>query len=118
MAPKKPRACKHIDFLKHLKRCGKSKRAHLIGECDREQVLAVCECVDNILRGYVKPTTGQKQRLKKHVNVLMNLADTNIDWTEKKKFLKTQKGGAILTTVLGVALPALIQLFSSLISKK
>jgi len=76
----------------------------------------VCECIDNVLRGNVKPTAGQKRRLKKHVHVLANLADSKIDWTKKQKFLKTQQGGALVGTVLGVALPALIQFLASQIA--
>jgi hypothetical protein len=118
MAPRKvdaSYACKHIDFLKKLKRSGSSGKAQLLDGCDRGQINAVCECVDNVLRGTVKPTPGQKKRLKKHVDVLANLADAKIDWSKKQTFLKTQQGGALVSTVLGVALPALIQY---LLSKK
>ena len=119
MAPRKTAksfACRHIDFLKKLKRCGPNDKAQLFSGCDRGQINAVCECIDNVLRGNVKPTEGQKRRLKKHVHVLANLADSKIDWTKKQKFLKTQQGGALVGTVLGVALPALIQFLASRIA--
>jgi hypothetical protein len=106
-------APKHIEQLKKLHRCGKSKRPHLIDECDQEQVLAVCECSDNILRGKVPLTARQKQRLKKHYKTLKNLADPTIHWKRKKKVLSTQEGGAILTSILGVAIPALISYLAS-----
>jgi hypothetical protein len=113
MAPRKSFACKHVDFLKKLKRCGKSHKAQLISGCERGEVNALCECVDNILRGVVKPTTRQKNRLKKHFNVLANLADPKIHWGDKQTYLKTQQGGALLSTVLGIALPTLIALLTS-----
>ena len=106
-------APKHYDFLKKLHKCGKSQRPHLIGSCDREKVFAICECSDNILRGQVPLTTRQKQRLKKHVTVLKNLADSSVGWKKKQKYLSTQEGGSIIGTILGVALPALISYLSS-----
>jgi hypothetical protein len=114
MAPRKTRfACTHVDFLKQLKCCAKSKRAHLIARGGREQINALCECVDNILRGkVVQPTTRQKERLRKHLNVLTNLADPKVNWEKKRTYLKTQAGGSILTTVLGIALPALLSILT------
>jgi hypothetical protein len=106
-------APKHYEFLKKLHRCGKSQRPHLISECDREKVFAICECSDNILRGQVPLTTRQKQRLKKHVNVLKNLADTSVGWKKKQKFLGTQEGGSILATILSVVLPGLASYLAS-----
>lgn len=105
-------ACKHVGFLKKLKRCNKTNRAHLLTECDRGQINAVCECIQNVLHGTVKPTSQQKKRLRKHVDTLANLADANIDWSKKQKYLKTQQGGALVGTVLGVVLPALIELLT------
>jgi hypothetical protein len=106
-------ACKHVDFLKKLKRSGRSNKVQLIGGCDRGQVNALCECVDNVLRGVVKPTTRQKNRLKKHFSTLANLANPKVHWEEKQKYLKSQQGGALMSTVLGIALPALIAYLSS-----
>ena len=106
-------ACKHVDFLKKLHRCGRSSRPHLVSECDQERVFAICECSDNILRGKVPLTTRQKGRLKKHVGVLKNLADTSINWKKKQTYLKSQEGGAILSTILGIAIPALISYLAS-----
>ena len=109
-------ACKHVNFLKKLHKCKKSNRNHLIEECDKERVYAICECSDNILRGEIPITPRQKQRLKKHVNTLKNLADSSINWKKKQTYLKSQEGGAILSTVLGIALPALISYLASKIN--
>jgi hypothetical protein len=106
-------ACKHADYLKILHKCKKSDRPHLIVECDQEKVLAICECADNILRGKIPLTSRQKQRLKEHVEVLKNLADTTINWKKKQNYLATQEGGAILSTILGIAIPALISYLAS-----
>jgi hypothetical protein len=106
-------ACKHFGTLKKLHRCGRSQRAHLISRCGPEQIKAICECADNILRGAVPLTTKQKQRLYKHSNLLANFADPKIGWQRKRNFLKTQEGGAILTTILGIAIPALVSYLAS-----
>ena len=107
-------ACRHVDFLKKLKRCGPAGKAQLISGSDRGQVIALCECVDNILRGNVKPTNRQKERLRKHVQRLESLASQDVRWEDKQKFLKTQQGGALLNSVLGIALPALLAYLTSL----
>ena len=106
-------ACKHVGFLKRIHRCGKSKFCHLIGECDQERINAICECTDNVLRGNVPITTRQKKRIEKHREVLQNIADPSIDWKRKRKFLQTQEGRGIITTTLGIALPALISWLAS-----
>jgi hypothetical protein len=115
MAPRQKRfACNHVDFLKQLKHGAKGKRVQLIGGGGREQINALCECVDNILRGkVVQPTPRQKERLRKHLNVLTNLANPKVGWEKKKRELKKQAGGSLLTTVLGIALPALISFLTS-----
>src|SRR5579862_9431379 len=93
--------CKHVDFLKKIKRSGKSGKVQLISGSDRGQVNALCECVDNVLRGVVKPTSRQKNRLKKHFDTLANLANPKVHWEDKQKYFKSQQGGALLSTVLG-----------------
>ena len=106
-------AVEEIDFLKKLHKCGKSKRPHLASECQEKQVFAVCECSDNYLRGKIPATTRQKQRLKKHVNILKNLADPSINWKKKRTYIATQEGGAVISTLLGIALPALLSYLTS-----
>jgi hypothetical protein len=106
-------AAKQVKFLKKLHRCGKSNKPHLIAGCDQEQVFAICECVDNILRGNIPVTTLQKERLRKHYESLKNIADPNINWEEKQEYFGTQEGGALVSAALGVALPALISWLAS-----
>jgi hypothetical protein len=101
-------ACKNVGALKKLHRCGRSQRPHLIGSCSRDQILAICECSANILRGDVKLTKVQKQRFEKHFELLKNLADSSIGWKKKQNYLKTQEGGAITAAIISAALPALL----------
>lgn len=114
MAPvaEKPFAEKHIKFLKKAHRCGRSNRPHLISSCDQEKVYAFCECVENILRGQIPLTTKQKKRLQKHLRILKNYADPTIDWKKKRKHI-SQEGSGIVSTILGVAIPALVSYLAS-----
>jgi hypothetical protein len=106
-------APQQIGFLKKVHRCGKSQKPHLISGCNREQVYAISECSDNILRGGVALTTRQKKRLQKHYGTLKNLADPSIHWKKKKKHLATQEGGILLSSVLSAAVPFLINYLAS-----
>ena len=82
----------------------------MVKNCDKEEIYAVCECADNVLAGRVPLTSEQKRRLKRHKAAIKRLANTRISW--RKKRISLQRGGGLLTTLLGVAVPALISLFS------
>jgi len=100
-------AFKHVGLLKKFECSNKKNRRRLISGCDQEQIVALCECMHNILKGSVKPSEVQRKRLRKHLHVLCNLSKPFIYWTKKRDYLKKEKGRKILTTVLGVVLPAL-----------
>lgn len=111
-------ACKHVDYLRKVHRCGRSKRAQVIRNATPEQVLAICECADNFLRGNGNATTRQKERLRKHADVLYGLADPSINWRKKQEFLAQQAElqdgrGIFLPALLGALLPALVGQFTS-----
>ena len=100
---------KHFDFLHMLCKC-RNNRKHLLRGCNREQIYAICECSENVLRGRVKLGRQQKERLKRHKRTLVTLADPHIRWRQKKDIL--QRGSGVLTTLLSVAIPALVGLFA------
>jgi hypothetical protein len=106
-------ACKHLKFLKKLKKCKDNKRCcKLIGESSKGEILAVCECIDNVLRGKVPLTERQKTRLKAHKDELLFLARRDVDWKKKRTHFKTQKGrGFPLIPLLAATVPLLIDLF-------
>jgi hypothetical protein len=91
--------------------CRGKEKKKLIASCKKKDIHAICECAENVLVGNVPLTPQQKKRLKKHKKALIKLANTNIDWKKKKRFIQ-QKGSGLLTTLLGVAVPALISLFT------
>ena len=102
----------NLDMLKVLNGCKCPKqKSQLVNCCNKDQIGAICECADNLLRGNVPLTPQQKKRLRKHKTTIRKLASKKIRWKRKKKFIM-QKGGGLLTTILGVAVPALVSLFS------
>jgi len=104
-------AKKYLNFLRSLCKCGK-KRKHLLKACTKEHIYALCECAENLLVGRVPLNSKQKTKLKKHKSSMLHLVDKKVGWRKKKKLI-LQKGGGLLTTILSVALPALIGLFTS-----
>jgi hypothetical protein len=102
---------KHVNALRALCKCGCKGGKDLINACEKEHIYAICECAENLLIGRVPLTESQKTRLRKHKKAMLHLADTSIGWRKKKKLIQ-QKGSGLLTTILGVALPALIGLFA------
>lgn len=105
------KAARHLGLLKFLCKCKKSQRKGILNCLDKDQVHAICECAENILRGTVKLSEKQKLRLKKHRAILVNLANHKICWKKKKRIV--QKGDGILTTLLGIAIPALASAFGT-----
>ena len=108
----KSRAKNNLDLIKLLHKCGHKQQKDILKTTNREQILAICECVDNTLRGNVPLTSAQKKRLEKHKAVLRHLANTKVGWKSKQKTL-TQKGKGIFS----ILLPAVIALLSSINSQ-
>jgi len=75
------------DFLKKFHRCGKSQELHLIESCDKDEVLAISEVIDNVVNNPESLTTRQRQRLKKHKKLYLKVIDKKTDWKVKKKLL-------------------------------
>ena len=103
-------ARKHLETLCKLCKCCGQKRNHLLKNCGKDEIYAICECAENVLTGRIPLTEQQKQRLKRHRTALLKIANTNINWKKKRNSLQT--GSGVLTALLGVAVPALISLFS------
>ena len=98
----------NLDLLRLLSKAKPKQQKEFIKATNAEQVLALCECADNTLRGNVNLNPSQKKRLAKHKSVLRHLANTKISWKTKQKKL-VQKGSGFLS----ILLPAIIALLSS-----
>jgi hypothetical protein len=103
----RPYAERNLCLLKTICKC---KKSGIVKHCDRDGIISICECADNLLKGRVTLTSQQKKRLARHKTAIKKLANTRIGWKRKRVIL--QRGGGLLTAILGVAVPALISLFS------
>ena len=88
-------------------------RKLLIDKADRSLVECLCEIAENILRGNVRLTQLQKDRLKRNRTGLRELTKKSVTLKKKKDIL--QKGGflgsllAPITSVVAPLLSTLLQ---------
>lgn len=100
---------KHNHLLKALYILKPKQRIALLKTLDRNAVKCICECIYNILTGTVPLSTFQKQKLKKHKNILRSLVKKYP--VERKKQILIQKGNGFLPLILA---PLITGIFSSL----
>lgn len=102
-------AYKRRDFLNLL---GKSKTKHrrnlLIELADRGELNAVCECIDNVLRGNVRLPRSKINKLNKYKKHLRLLTKKRLSNKKRKATLK-QHGG-----FLSILLPTALSLLSTI----
>jgi hypothetical protein len=105
--------------LRELERATKSKRKKLLAVGKDDLLLAICEIVDNVLKGTVKLNNVQKKKLLRYKKELRNIADRKASKTSKKKVLN-QRGGflpLILTPALGLIASLVGEVIGNAISK-
>ncbi len=107
---KHPKAAKHIDYLSLLgkEKC-KRRRDLLLDYASKEQIYAIAECIDNVLRGVVPLKQDQLRRLKKYKTPMRHVSDRRTPVVTKRETLK-QKGG-----FLGALIPLAVSAIGSLI---
>lgn len=95
---------RNYKFLKLLKKAQRTKRKNLLEAADKDQILCLCDCANNILKGNIHLKPKEKKQLTRHKTVLRTLASgkgsKNI---KKKRNLLIQKGGflpALLAPIL------------------
>jgi hypothetical protein len=98
---------RNFKFLKKLKRADKKQRRKLLETAEKDSILCVCDCANNILKGNINLKPKEKKQLSRHKEVLRTLAKgkgtRNI---KKKRELLIQKGGflpMLLAPILSVA---------------
>jgi hypothetical protein len=101
-------AKKNIDFLRFANCCTAKQRKDIIASATSDQIRALCECADNLLRGNVTLSSEQKKKLAKHKHLVHHLVDGKIGWKKKRATLN-QHGGSI-PLLLASVLPALVTL--------
>jgi len=105
------RVRRNMDFLTVLAKCNKKQRKALLEHCDKDLILTICELAINVLKGVVKLSPSQKSKLRRFREQLRRLADRQVPFKHKKRYI-VQSGGSILLTLLPPAISALTELFS------
>lgn len=105
MAPSKKQT--HRDLLRVLQHARPTVRKVILNDANKALVYSICELCDNTLTGNVPLSQSQKQKLRKHKEILKKLARRGESWIKKKKILASQKGGALIPLLLSVLAPAL-----------
>lgn len=103
------------DLLKVLRQAPPSQRRAIVVTGTDDLILAICEIVDNILRGNVRLLPKQKRKLKLYKHVLRQIADHKV--TKKVKRRKLAQKGGFLPIILGPALALVAGLIGESIAK-
>jgi len=98
--------CQNFGYLHHLAHCPPHQRDLLLASASPEQVHVICEVCLNLCMGTLPVTVGQKERLKPHVDVIRELADSSIPFKTKKRTL-AQHGGGFVSDVMSPLMSAL-----------
>ena len=110
------RLSRNWDLLKVLKSASPPQRKAILLTANDDLILAICEIVDNVLRGAVKLSPLQRNKLKQYKKVLRDTADHKISKKYKRKVI-AQKGG-FLPLILGPALALVAGLLGEAIGKR
>lgn len=81
------------------------RRRVLIETADKEEILAVSEIIDNLLRGNIPLSDKQRRRLKRHKTKLRNIASKRVSVKQKKRLLN--QSGGFLSAIIPLALSLL-----------
>lgn len=110
MVPNKINKVKaHLPMLESLCKCKKSVRNSIIMNGSKSFINCICECVYNLLRGNIKLSAEDLEKIRKKRGCLRKLVKkSSLD--EKKKYL-VQHGG-----FMQILIPAAISAIASIIS--
>ena len=112
------RVKRQVLCLQMLNRTKNTKlRKAILEYADADLISALCECAQNILRGTVRLTPGEKVRLRKYKNKLRLIANRRLSIARKRR--EIQQTGGFLPALLAplaatVFLPLLSQLFAQM----
>ena len=89
----------------NLLRCTSNKNQNsLIQKAKKEQILTICECALNILRGNLKLKKKDKLKLQKHKKIQRKLIIISSPLIQKKKLIQT---GGFIQILIPIILTAL-----------
>lgn len=103
----------NLELLRALQKIDSSQRINILKNADIKLIDAICECALNTLKGMVPMNSQQKRNLSRHKKLLRALVQKKSSWKRKRSQLVQTGKGAFLPVLLGVALNALLNYFSS-----
>ena len=111
---KEPKAVTHFDYLSLLAKNAnkRSERKALVDLATKDQLLAIAECIENILTGNVTLSNAQLQKLKRHKQAMRLIVSRQLPVQQQKRHL-IQSGG-LLGSIIPIALSALAPLVRGL----
>ena len=96
---------RNFEALQALAKANKAVKSAMISSANKDLILSLVECATNIIRGNVKLTRHQFQRLKRYRTELERLTKPKTSQKDRKEIL--QSGGflgALLRPLLGLLL--------------
>ena len=99
----------NLDSLSVICNSSKKLRSAIIASSDKNVILAICECILNVLNGNIKLCDNDKEKLRNYKYTLRKIITTK--QANKNKELLIQKGGNFLPLIL----PGAISLLTTII---
>ena len=96
-----------LPTLKTLAGANTKLRKAIIQHASPDLVKAIAEIVLNMLKGVIKLTPHQKQRLSRYKKQFYSLAKKGVSIAKKRKLLLQKGGGAGLAAILPIAIALL-----------
>ena len=84
----------NLHLLNLICNCNKKQRIALINTLNKEQLLAICECIDNVLKGNVHLDKASYDKIVRKRELLREIVKRKPTQIKKKKAL-VQVGGAL-----------------------
>ena len=98
-----------LPLLKLLVNSNSKLKKAVINYATSDVVKAISEIVLNMLKGVIRLTSRQKQRLSRYKKEFRSLGKKSVSVIKKRKLLNQKGGGAALAAILPIALALLAQ---------
>ena len=109
---------RNLPLLKRLKNCkDPGLRTQMLKNADIDFLICIIECINNVLRGRINIKESQRNKLKKHAEVLRKLSKVRSKRLVRQKLIQTGSGLSIIPLILGPVISAAAGLLSEIIAK-
>lgn len=106
-----------LPSLIKLSRCDRKTRQKALEYAPDRLINALSECAMNLLYRRIPLSAKQKNYLKLYKKNLHQVADPRVSTRQRRRVFQ-QRGGALVTTLLGLALPYIIEFAKNKIFNK